>query len=171
MLGKSRFAQVASDVLSDMKGHIAGADRDAEWMRVNSYIADILKDSHVLYSKLARLQSDFGGAELDRLQKVAEGVLTLGDELSTFARDFYEGKYMMQQSEVTYGEQGGAPIQTPDGGTKMPPPPPEKRGPAPMGFGGGDEGGQEQDIPVQMEGEQEQEEEAAPAEQQEQQAQ
>ena len=152
---------------------------DADWQRVNSYIADVLKDAHVLYAKLARLQGDFGGAELDQLQKISEAVLVLGDELSVFSKDFYDGKYRMQQSEFTYGDQGGAPIPT-GGGGAQPPPAPEDRGPPPMGAGaaggeggeGGEGGGgkgegeepETYDIPVEVE----EEEAEEPAEEQEQ---
>ena len=69
---KTGLSKVASQVRDEFK-HRLSADRDAEWQRVNSYIADTLKDTHVLYAKLARLQGDFAGAELDQLQKISEG--------------------------------------------------------------------------------------------------
>ncbi len=134
----SLFSKVAKTVSNNLhRNTLSVADRDAEWQRVNSYIADVLKDAHVLYAKLARLQGDFAGAELDGLQKISEAVLILGDELSTFSKDFYEGKYLMQQSEFTYGEQGGAPIPNPGAGTPQPPPPPDKKGPPPPPPDGG----------------------------------
>jgi hypothetical protein len=73
-----------------------------EWQRVNSYIADVLKDAHVLYAKLARLQSDFAGEELDRLLQISENVLVTGETLSKFSRDFYEGRLEMAKTEFTY---------------------------------------------------------------------
>lgn len=108
----SNFSKVAAEVASALSNGrtAAAADKDADWQRVNSYIADVLKDSHVLYAKLARLQGDFAGEELDRLIKVSEAVLRIGDELSGFSKAFFEGKYDMAESEFTYGEPGsGAP--------------------------------------------------------------
>lgn len=110
----SNFAKVASDVAKIIRRH-ASADSDAEWQRVNSYIADVLKDAHVLYAKMARLQGDFGGEELDRLRKISEAVLALGDELSGFAKAFKDGQYSMVETEFTYGGQSQAP--TPNRGT------------------------------------------------------
>lgn len=75
--------------------------RDPEWQRVNTYVADVLKDSHTLYAKLTRLQSDFDGKELEALQVISEGVLNLGDQLSVFAKSYYEGK--LTSAEVAYG--------------------------------------------------------------------
>lgn len=112
----SAFAKVASDVKAAMARR-AGTDRDAEWHRVNSYIADVLKDSHVLYAKLARLQNDFAGHELEDLEKISENVLGLGKSLSQFSKDFYDGKYAMTPSETQYG--GGQQQQQ-----QQPPPPP-----------------------------------------------
>jgi hypothetical protein len=85
----------------------AAVDKDAEWQRVNSYIADVLKDSHVLYAKLARLQGDFVGAELDRLMQISEATLTIGEELSNFSRSFYDGKLQMADTDLAYGQDGG----------------------------------------------------------------
>lgn len=129
---RTEFSRVAAEVRGELVSRVAKADRNAEWQRVNSYIADVLKDAHVLYAKLARLQGDFAGAELDQLQKISEAILVLGDELSVFSKDFYEGKYFMQQSEFTYGEQGGAPVPNPKGGSPMPPPPADAKGPPPV---------------------------------------
>jgi len=103
---KAIVARVAAEVEQIISQRLAAVDRDAEWQRVHSYIADVLKDTHVLYAKLARLEGDFAGEELTRLERISEAVLTLGSELSGFSRAFYEGKYQMAQAEV-YGEQGG----------------------------------------------------------------
>jgi len=98
-----RFSVVASDVFSIMRKHQAAVDRDAEWQRVHSYVADVLKDIHVLYAKLARLEGDFAGEELTRLERVSEAVLALGNELSGFSKAFYEGKYDMADNDFAYG--------------------------------------------------------------------
>lgn len=110
----SNFAKIAAQVAANITTATA-ADSDAEWQRVNSYIADVLKDSHVLYAKLARLQGDFVGEEFERLSKISEAVLHIGDELSGFSKAFYEGKYDMAQSGFSYGTPSGgqAPQQAP----------------------------------------------------------
>lgn len=123
-MSTSNFSKIAAKVLKAVSSRVADSDRDADWQRVNSYIADVLKDSHVLYAKLARLQGDFGGEELARLMKISEAVLTIGDELSNFSKAFYEGKYSMLQSEFTYGENGGAPSPNPKAEGGAPPPSP-----------------------------------------------
>jgi hypothetical protein len=122
----SRFAAVAAEVKEDVQRHlhlvrIGATDRDAEWQRVNSYIADVLKDTHVLYAKLARLQGDFQGAELEELQKVSESVLELGEELSHFSKAFYEGRKEMADSDIAYGTmpEEAAPVEA--GGEEAPP--------------------------------------------------
>ncbi len=108
----SRFASVAEDVAKQVSLHLAAADRDADWQRVNSYIADVLKDAHVLYAKLARLQGDFAGGELDELEKISEGVLAIGGKLARFSKAFYEGTVELHEKGV-YGEDkktfGGSP--------------------------------------------------------------
>ena len=109
----STFTKVAGSVAKAFGSRVSTEDHNAEWQRVNSYIADVLKDSHVLYAKLARLQGDFSGEELAKLSKVSQAVLAIGDELSVFSKAFYEGKYEILQSEFTYGETGGAPIPNP----------------------------------------------------------
>ena len=109
----ARFPQIAAEVRDFMASRLASADKDAEWQRVHSYIADVLKDAHVLYAKLARLEGDFAGEEAANLQRVSEAVLTIGEELSTFSKAFQDGKYSMQESSVTYGAEGGAPIHVP----------------------------------------------------------
>ena len=100
----SRLAAMASEVNSVLLRKAAAVDRNAEWQRVHSYIADVLKDTHVLYAKLARLEGDFGGEELTRLERISEAVLTLGNELSAFSKAFYEGKYDMAANDFAYGE-------------------------------------------------------------------
>src|SRR5580693_5920636 len=106
MLHQSRLATLATAVRTVIHQRTAAVDREAEWQRVHSYIADVLKDTHVLYAKLARLEGDFGGEELTKLERVSEAVLQLGNELSAFSKAFYEGKYAMAQPE-TEGEGGG----------------------------------------------------------------
>jgi hypothetical protein len=121
----SRFASVALQVSKDLRDRrlypvkIATVDRDAEWQRVNSYIADVLKDTHVLYAKLARLQGDFIGRELDELEKISESVLSLGEELSQFSKAFYEGKLSMAEGDMAYGTPPGPPAE--GGGHAAPP--------------------------------------------------
>lgn len=87
-------------------------ERDAEWQRVNSYIADVLKDAHVLYSKLARLQGDFIGEEQEQLEEISEKVLDIGGSLSEFMKLFHTGELNMLK-ESTFGHPGGAPAGTP----------------------------------------------------------
>ncbi len=120
-----RFAAKARQVRSS---RTAGTDRDAEWQRVNSYIADVLKDSHVLYAKLARLQGDFGGTELDNLEKISEYVLEIGGKLSAFSKAFYEGRADISADDQ-FGEDGAGgevsrpPVNLGDlGGGEMPTP-------------------------------------------------
>lgn len=83
-------------------------ERDTEWYRVNSYIADILKDLAMVYSKIARLQQDFTGKENDDLSKIAEKILSLGGEMGEFMKAFHEGKSSMVQEQVF----GGTPNNT-----------------------------------------------------------
>lgn len=110
------FARVAAEVA----GRVAYGEEpqpeqhDADWQRVNSYIADVLKDAHVLYSKLARLQGDFIGGELDHLEKISSKVLDLGEQLSMFMKAFHEGDAsMMKEKQFGGGSGGGAPPGTP----------------------------------------------------------
>lgn len=152
-----RFAREAAAVEQGMSRNskirkVAVNDRDAEWQRVYSYIADSLKDVHVLYSKLARLQGDFGGDELLNLNGIAEEVLTLGEKMSKFSRDFSKGDLRMIETPTFDGGQGGggqAPqgaqggqAPAPQGGGAPPPPPPPQ----------GDDSGEEK-VPVAVEGE------------------
>jgi hypothetical protein len=138
----SHFSQVAAQVQTALKTRLGAAvDMDAEKQRVNSYIADVLKDSHVLYAKLARLQGDFKGQEAEDLFSINEKVLNLGDELSRFAKAFREGEAKMAETSFAYGDEGGAP-------EPAPPPAPE---------GGGEE--EEEGVPF---GESPDEEEAPP---------
>ncbi len=109
-----------SDVASEVAGRVAYGEEpteqqhDADWQRVNSYIADVVKDAHVLYSKLARLQGDFIGGELDHLEKISSKVLDLGEQLSTFMKAFHEGDAsMMKEKQFGGGQGGGAPSGTP----------------------------------------------------------
>lgn len=128
----SIFSKTAADVVKTLTYHLSTEERDAEWQRVNSAIADILKDAHMGYSKLARLQSDFAGEELARLSKISEATLAIGDELSKFAKAFYEGKYEMLQKEFVYGENGGSPVPNSEGGQNLGiVPPPVASPPAP----------------------------------------
>jgi hypothetical protein len=81
--------------ISRVARSIISADRSVNWQRVNSSIADVLKDLHNTYYKLARLQGDFGDEELEKLTSVSKLVLNMGDELSDFSKAFSEGKYQM----------------------------------------------------------------------------
>lgn len=110
------FPRLASELFQRLSGATrvtVSADKDADWQRVNSYIADTLKDTHVLYAKLARLQGDFAGTELEELRVISESVLSLGSQLSKFSKEFDQGNYEMQQSQFVYGDQGGAPMPNP----------------------------------------------------------
>jgi hypothetical protein len=122
-MSNSTFARVAADVKRNIASinKTAASDRNAEWQRVHSGIADVLKDDHVLYAKLARLQGDFQGPERDELEKISDDILTIGESLSRFARAFYEGKLQMVEGNITYGEEGGSPMPERD----IPPPAPE----------------------------------------------
>lgn len=84
---------------NDYDMRTAAADEDTEWQRVNSYIADILKDCYVLYSKLARLRGDFAGSELSQLDSISTKVRDLGQNLSVFSKAFTEGEYSMNKKE------------------------------------------------------------------------
>lgn len=112
----SAFAKIASQVHDQLarRMNLAAADRDAEWQRVNSAISDSLKDAFMLFSKLSRLQADFKGEELDRILKISEAVMALGEELAGFSKAFYEGRLEMTDSGFQYGtEPGGEQIPTP----------------------------------------------------------
>lgn len=117
-LGK-KFSNIASDVArrvrtADGPAPQQEAAHDAEWQRVNSYIADVLKDTHVLYAKLARLQGDFIGGELSELEKISSDVLDLGEKLSLFMKAFHEGDAnMMKEKSFGGPPSGGAPPGTP----------------------------------------------------------
>lgn len=128
----SNFASVASDVVKELRNHgllsvirSAAADKDAEWQRVNSYIADVLKDIHVLYAKLARLQGDFIGNERQDLEEISEEVLSLGEELSQFSKAFYEGRLNMAESDVVYGNPGSGASPPAPLSLESPPAPPQ----------------------------------------------
>lgn len=97
------FKKVARSVFNSFQARVAAEDKDEEWQRVNSAIADVLRDAHVLYAKLARLQNDFKGDELQGLQTIGENVLTIGGKLSEFSKAFYEGKLAMSDAEKAMG--------------------------------------------------------------------
>jgi hypothetical protein len=108
------FTRIAAEVEAKLSGQTrtAAENRDTEWQRVNSYVADVLKDAHVLYSKIARLQSDFTGSELGHLEKIGERVLDIGEELSKFMKSFHEGDFRMVK-DIQFGGGAGAPPGTP----------------------------------------------------------
>ena len=106
------FRQIAESVASRVET-AAAKDRDQEWQRVNSYIADVLKDAHVLYSKLARLQGDFVSPERDELETISGSVLDLGEQLSQFMKKFHSGEADMLGQSAFGGGEGGAPEGTP----------------------------------------------------------
>jgi len=108
LIESDRFSKQASKIASYK---ILTADEKSERDRVFSGIADVLKDAHVQYAKLARLQGDFAGKELDDLQQISEAILSVGRKLSDFAKAFYEGDYKMQPAEIIYG--GGSGGQAP----------------------------------------------------------
>lgn len=117
------FVVVAAEVQNAVERRlkIAATNKDQEWQRVHSYIADVLKDTHVLYAKLARLEGDFTGVEREQLEGISEKVLGLGEELSAFSKEFYQGKFSMQEKGFSYGEPsglapGGAPPPIPGEG-------------------------------------------------------
>jgi hypothetical protein len=148
---QSRLATLAAEVNDAIRRQLAAVDREAEWQRVHSYIADVLKDTHVLYAKLARLEGDFAGEELTRLERISEAVLQLGNELSGFSKAFYEGKYEMAQQQ-TYGEgEGGGGGGEGGGGGGEPPIVPLEEGAAEALLGEGQEQGAQQEA--QAEGE------------------
>jgi hypothetical protein len=109
---QNNFSRVAKDVKNRVAlGAPTTEEHDSDWHRVNSYIADVLKDAHVLYAKLSRLQSDFAGEELGVLENISEQVLELGQNLNQFSRSFYEGELNMIPPETVYGapDQGSSP--------------------------------------------------------------
>ncbi len=109
---RDRVRLAYGDPTAQGQGQPAPSEHDAEWQRVNSYVADVLKDTHVLYAKLARLQGDFIGAELDELEKISSDVLDLGEKLSMFMKAFHEGDATMMK-EKSFGGGQGAPPGTP----------------------------------------------------------
>lgn len=96
----------------DIPVRIATADDDAEWQRVNSYIADVLKDCYVLFAKLARLRGDFAGSELSKLDMISAKVRDTGQELAGFSEAFSEGDYSMDKKEQ-FGEEGVSDFEPP----------------------------------------------------------
>jgi hypothetical protein len=109
----SEFAKVASQVHNKLS-RTAATDKGAEWQRVNGSLADILKDCYMMVSKVARVQADFKGEELDRLMKISEAVMALGEEFSSFFKAFYDGRLEMVEGGLQFGENsGGAQIPVP----------------------------------------------------------
>jgi hypothetical protein len=84
---------------------VAAVDEDAEWQRVNSYVADVLKDSYVLFAKLARLRGDFAGSELVKLDSISTKVRDVGQALSRFSKSFTSGEFSMDKKEQ-FGNEG-----------------------------------------------------------------
>lgn len=152
---ETRFAKIIHDVEQRLKV-ASEVDRDADWHRVNSYIADVLKDAHVLYAKLARLQSDFGGAELQTLEEVSNQVLVLGESLSQFSKAFYEGDHQMVSGDVIYGQGQPAPPPPPPPPAAPPPPAPPEGAEEPPEFEEFEEFEAEQGGEEDFEAEQEQ---------------
>ena len=102
----SKFSKIASEVSMNLSKTAAAKDKDAEWQRVNALIADILKDSFVIYAKLARLQGDFKGEELDNVQKISDAIRQIGEEFSGFSKAFSSGRYESSgNSGFDYGQQ------------------------------------------------------------------
>lgn len=175
---QSLLSRTAMTVRSNMK-RVAFVDRDAEWQRVHSYIADALKDMHVLYAKLARLEGDFSGTELEEIDAISESVLDLGEKMSKFSREFSQGNIRMMESPTFHGGDGGGGGGG-GGGMQAPPAPPALEGGAPEGGapagepkgekvpvmleeeGGEAGGGPEEWAPEEEEAPPEEEEEEAP---------
>lgn len=124
----SKFAKTASRVFCALGGAAPPDERDPEWQRVNSSIADVLKDTGVLFSKLARLQGDFAGVERAKLEEIGNKVRDLTDELSKFSSDFYNGDLNMKVSETPFNYGGPA-----GGGGGQPSAPPAPPAPSPEG--------------------------------------
>ena len=138
----SAFAQVASQVHNKLARRLntAAADKDAEWQRVNGSLADILKDCYMMVSKVARVQADFKGEELDRLMKISEAVMALGGEFAEFFKAFYDGRLEMVSGGLSFGdESGGAP--------SMPAVPSPEAAVQFFGKGEGTEGGEGEEAP------------------------
>lgn len=147
----SILSSVATEVLRTISKNsvdnvkIASEERGAEYQRVNSYIADVLKDTHVLYAKLARLQGDFRGKELDELVTISEDVLEIGNSLSKFSRAFYEGEYESVKSEFVYGDQPQVQSQQAQPAPQQNKPPQQNQ--PPMSFGESEDE-DEDELPV-----------------------
>jgi hypothetical protein len=153
----SNFSKTATEI-SDKLNRVAVVDVNAEWQRVNSYIADALKDASLLYSKLARLQGDFIDKELEELQVISENILSIGDSLSSFSKAFYEGRYEMVDVKSYRDNSGGgapAPISAPEGNSETPPPPPPK----PFSSDGSGVESEDTDYSMEESGEKEEKEE------------
>lgn len=99
MIDMNTFNRIAQSVYQSINSRIsAEPEQDTEWQRVNSLLADALKDVHVLYAKLARLQADFKDNEQKALATISENVLTIGGKLSEFSKAFYEGHLSMSDA-------------------------------------------------------------------------
>jgi hypothetical protein len=134
-LEKPRKASIFSKISSEIHLALGGEtpnERDPEWQRVNSAIADVFKDSGVLFSKLARLQGDFAGSERAQLEEIGNEVRDLTDKLSKFSSDFYNGDLNMKASQTPFNYGGPAPGGggAPQGGG-APPPAPAPPAPSP----------------------------------------
>ncbi len=114
------FQIIAKEVQQNIR--VSLIDKNVEWQRVYSLIADLLKDQGMTFAKLARLQGDFEGEELKLLEQLSERVLEIGNDLSDFVRAFYEGKYTIQK-ETAFG--GGAEMGQPPVPGLPPAAPPE----------------------------------------------
>lgn len=98
-MSKSNFQKIASRAAQNIFRVSANPEKDPDWQRVHSYIADTIKDSYVLYAKLARLRGDFGGSELEELDAVSATVRDVGSALSAFSENFVAGDYSMAKKE------------------------------------------------------------------------
>ena len=114
----SEFARIASQVHNKLS-RTAAADKDQEWQRVNGQLADLLKDIFMANSKVARIQADFKGEELDRLMKISEAVMALGEELASFFKAFYEGRLEMVEGGLTFGEEPQIPTPSPEAALQL----------------------------------------------------
>ena len=96
---------------------IAVENEDADWQRVNSYVADIVKDIMLTYSKLARLRSDFVGSELAKIGGVSNKVREVGEIMLAFSKAFNANEYSIAKKEhgekdsEDYSEGGGPPVE------------------------------------------------------------
>lgn len=125
---KSILAKAAEKFLGKTlkRSHLAAEDVAAEFQRVHSYIADCAKDASVLYAKLARLQGDFRGEELETLIKVSESVLSISSDLQSFSKNFSEGRFETVENPYAGGfdySQSAQPFDSSDSSDSSAPPP------------------------------------------------